>query len=333
MARAKKLSERARAVRDRRKSTKKQPSKKSSTGRDTHARGLPPVMVRGGGYSPAKTRKPKRRKKNVRRRFDVALATPGVEIRLPSVPATRIGWRIVSFVMVVCLVVFLSHLLRSPLYRVQMAEIQGAIRLTSEDINRALNVYNLTIFDLNPQKLEEKLQITFPEIKKVSVQVNLPAEVVVTLDERVPMINWIQDSKTQWVDAEGFAFAPRGVVESLVSVEANASPPMPIQIDVDDAPLESFIAPKAFMPSDLVAAVLTLGPQVPEGQTIVYDLRHGLGWKDARGWDVYFGMDVADLEEKLSIYTAIVEKVQAGGITPALINVEHVHAPFYRMER
>jgi hypothetical protein len=44
-------------------------------------------------------------------------------------------------------------------------------------------------------------------------------------------------------------------------------------------------------------------------------------------------MDVADLEEKLFVYSAIVEEVQANGITPALINVEHVHAPFYRMER
>jgi hypothetical protein len=332
MAKTKKTSARSQVIRDRRKNSKK-PSKTAPTGRETTSRGQPPVMVRGGGYTPSQTRKPKRKSKNVKRRFDVALATPGVEIRLPSVPAMRLGWRLVSFVMVVGLLVLLSHLLRSPLYRVQMVDIQGAIRLTSEDINRALNIYNLSVFDLNPQKLEETLQIAFPELKQVSLQVGLPADVVVTVDERLPLINWIQDSKVQWVDAEGFAFAPRGDAESMVSVEAHASPPVPIQIDGDDTTVESFIAPKAFMPSSLVAAVLTLGPQVPEGQTIVYDSRHGLGWNDARGWDVYFGMDVADLEEKLLVYSAIIDELQTNGITPALINVEHVHAPFYRMER
>jgi hypothetical protein len=245
----------------------------------------------------------------------------------------RLGWRLVSFVMVVGLIVLLSHLMRSPLYRIQMAEIQGAIRLTSDDINRALNIYNLSVFDLNPQRLEEILQISFPELKQVSVQVGLPAEVIVTLDERVPLINWVQDSKVQWVDAEGYAFSPRGEVESLVPVEAHASPPVPIQIEGEAASMDSFITPKAFMTPDLVAAILALAPQVPSDRTIVYDSRHGLGWKDARGWDVYFGMDVADLEEKLLVYSAIVGEVQANGMTPALINIEHVHAPFYRMER
>jgi hypothetical protein len=333
MARTQQYSSRSQSVRERRSKTNSQPAKNARASHEITTQGLPPVMVRGGGYTTSQARKPKRKAKNVKRRFDVALATPGVEIRLPSIPAVRLGWRIVSFGMVAGLVALLSHLLRSPLYQVQMVDIQGAVRLTSEDINRSLNIYNKSVFDLMPEQMVETLQSTYPELKEVSVQIGLPAKVMVTLDERVPLINWVEASSVQWVDAEGFAFAPRGEAESLVTVDAHDSPEIPVQIEGDGASLGSFVAPKVFLPTDLVQAVLTLGPQVPEGRNIVYDSLHGLGWNDVRGWDVYFGMDVADLQEKLLVYSAIVEQLQAEGLTPALINVEHIHAPFYRLER
>lgn len=333
MARTTQTTSRSQSVRERRSKTKSQPAKNSRPSQELTPRDLPPVMVRGGGYTATQARRPKRKVKNVKRRFDVALATPGVEIRLPSVPAVRPGWRIVSFGMVVGLVALLSHLLRSPQYQVQMVDVQGAVRLTSEEINQTLNVYNKSIFDLLPGQMVETLQIAYPELKEVSVQIGLPAKVMVTLDERVPLINWVQESNVQWVDAEGFAFSPRGEVESLITVDAQDTPVVPVQIEEDGTPLGSITATKVFLPTDLVQAVLTLGPQVPEGRKIVYDSLHGLGWNDARGWDVYFGMDVIDLQEKLFVYAAIVEELQAEGVTPALINVEHIHAPFYRLER
>jgi hypothetical protein len=36
---------------------------------------------------------------------------------------------------------------------------------------------------------------------------------------------------------------------------------------------------------------------------------------------------------KLLVYKAFVKKIKDEGITPAFINLEHVHAPYYRMER
>ena len=44
-------------------------------------------------------------------------------------------------------------------------------------------------------------------------------------------------------------------------------------------------------------------------------------------------MDTVDIQMKLTVYQAIVAELQSKGITPALINVEHVQAPYYRMER
>jgi hypothetical protein len=39
------------------------------------------------------------------------------------------------------------------------------------------------------------------------------------------------------------------------------------------------------------------------------------------------------MEMKLLVYQAIVDRLQKEGITPALISVENVHAPYYRLER
>ena len=292
-------------------------------------------MVRGSGGYGLSQGKPERKRKPVKRRFDIALSSPGVEIRLPSMPVVRTGWRLASFVLVAGLLVLLSHLWNSPNYLVQMAEVQGSLRLTSGDINRTLNVYNKSIFTINPHQMENTLLITYPELADVSVQVGLPATILVTLDERLPVLVWQQDANIQWVDADGIAFSPRGEVDALIWVEAHAAPPLPPRVDDADPSLDADViaAPQAFMPPDLVSAILMLGAQAPEGAPLVYDPRHGLGWNDARGWDVYFGMDVADVETKHLVYQAVAERLQADGIQPALINVEHVHAPYYRLER
>ncbi|MCK4899942.1 MAG: hypothetical protein KAS38_14275, partial [Anaerolineales bacterium] len=59
---------------------------------------------------------------------------------------------------------------------------------------------------------------------------------------------------------------------------------------------------------------------------------HGLGWRDSQGWEVYFG-DVSDIDIKLRIYEALVDKFAAEGLNPVLVSVEHMHSPYYRMER
>ena len=66
---------------------------------------------------------------------------------------------------------------------------------------------------------------------------------------------------------------------------------------------------------------------------LVYDSVHGLGWNDPKGWEVYFGSEDQDMEMKLTVYQALVDRLENEGIQPAMISVEYVHAPYYRMER
>jgi hypothetical protein len=245
-----------------------------------------------------------------------------------------LGWRAISLIIVAALLALLYFFWNSPTFTVMAAEVNGTERLTNEEINRVLNVWNQPIFMVDPLRMHADLQTTFPELVEISVQVGLPARVIVTIEERLPLLAWQLESRTYWVDAQGIAFPPRGLVEDLVFVLAADSPPSPLPSqEEEDSPLQEEPLSHAFMSPDMVSAILALYPQSPHDTPLVYDPVHGLGWLDGRGWQVYFGLDVLDIETKLHVYEAVVEHLISAGTQPALISVEHIHAPYYRLER
>jgi hypothetical protein len=287
---------------------------------------------------------PRSKKKTKRgaqkRRYDIALSTPGVEIRLPAIPSVKLGWKLVSFILAGSLLLVLYHLWTAPLYQVQFVELQGSQYLSNETVNRLLNVYNKPVFELDPQQMEEIMEFAFPGLlKDVSVQVGLPATVIVSVQEREPVIAWVQDGTIRWIDLEGIAFDPISENDALIQVVASASPPAPVVIpenpedlEEDINPLEVVLTPEAFMFPEMVAGIIQMSEQAPEGVPLVYDPQHGLGWHTRSGWDVYFGMDVTDIGQKLVVYDAIVKQLKEDGISPDMISVEYVHAPYYRLE-
>jgi hypothetical protein len=314
----------------------------------------PPVMVRSNpvAVAPAAQKRGK-----TRRRYDVALGVPGAELRLPALPQVRVGWRLISLVMVALLGAALYHLWNSPKYQVEAVKVVGLQRLSSDEVNAALNVAGQPVFSLNPGALRLQLLKDFPELKSASVAVGWPNRVTVTVSERLPVLTWQQDGKTLFVDADGMAFAPRPGEKPLGPlIQASSSPPalltgdQPTQTSVQDqlaAINQSSAAgqtgkvtvsstqPAAVRPwltPQMVAGILTLAKQAPKGTNVVYDRQHGLGWKDAGGWNVYFG-DGQDMAMKLNVYKAVVKQLKSEDITPAFISVEYVHAPYYHTQQ
>jgi cell division septal protein FtsQ len=286
-----------------------------------------PVMVRGEvlGFP-----KPIRRVSKARRRLDVALPIPGAEMRFPAIPQYQIGMRLVSGLLTLTLGVILYFLWSSPFFAVKKIEVAGLQRLTSRDVNTVLNPDNQPIFSFSSLSLEKKLATAFPEFSKVSVEINMPNSVIATVSERVPILKWRQDGRTVLIDANGFAFPDRAIQENgpSLAVEALSSPPAAIIDPVKDATTQT-----PFLSSEMVSAIVSMGAQVPTGTTMIYDEQHGgLGWKDNRGWEVYLG-DVRDIDMKLKVYTAILKKLKKEEITPILISVVSVHAPYIRVER
>ena len=294
----------------------------------SHA-GQPPVLARRGLQAMAT---PLRRQKTPRRRYDLTLSVPGAEVRLPSLPAVRFSWRIASGVLVALMLLTIYAVLFSPVFQVELLEVEGLQRLTLDDLSQALGIAGEPVVSLNPMLIRQELLNAFPDLSQVKVFVGLPASVRLVITERQPLVAWSRSGETVWVDEEGVVFPQRGEAPpGLVHVEANALPLLSIPL-FEDAADQSFVQDAERINPQLVNVLLAMSKYMPGSAGMVFDDQRGFGWGDERGWDVYFGPRLTDIDQKLLVYQVIVDRLQAEGIQPALISVEYLHAPYYRME-
>jgi hypothetical protein len=321
------------AARRKDKRTKKIKPQASTRRYTVEARSQPPVMVRGNlNGIPLRTRKAGKTK--ARRRYDLTLNVPGAEMRLPALPQVAIGPRLVSGALVIALGIMAYFLWTAPTFQVQAAEITGLQRLSGNDVNTVLDISGKPIFTMSAQELEKKLREAFPEFSTVSVKIGFPQDVQVTVVERQPILTWRQDDRTVLVDANGVAFPQRGPAEvgPALTVVASGSPAAMAGAVQEAGPEGEAQANAQFMPVDMVSAILSMSAFVPQNTPLIYDSEHGLGWKATQGWDVYFG-DIKDIDVKLRVYQAMLKTFKQEKINPALISVEYVHTPYYRLEQ
>ncbi len=308
-----------------------------------YAAEAPSVFVRGGLGTPVVQRAQSR----VRRKIAIPLGSPGSEMQVPSLPILHPGWRLFSGLITVLLSAILIMSLSSSDFEVGTPEIQGIQRLNRGDLQAVMNVEGTPIFMIDPRQMTEKLVGAFPELTGIAVKVKMPHHVIVSAQERAPVLAWQYDEKTLWIDPEGMVFPMRGDVEyPLLMVYADEAPPtvalettaedtQPAAGDSnenEDQKKEKLLTHRKVEPQ-VMQAILSLSNQMPAETALVFSRRDGLGWSDPRGWDVYIGSSLDDLDLKMAIYNRIVEKIESQGIQPGMISVAHIHAPFYRLEQ
>ena len=270
------------------------------------------------------------------RRYDIAMSTPfaraaGSAETSPTpalhlhMPKFGFGPRWISFLLIALCGTALYFITSDALFVTTGANVIGNNRVSADEISSVLGVMGKPSILLNPAQIEYNILATFPDISAAQVDINLPAEVVVTVSERQPVAAWQQAGQTVWVDAQGYAFPPRGLVEGLVTVSASGAPSAP-----DGANSTQIIGARPFLTPAMAAALITLSPNVPKGSTLIYDPRYGLGWTDPRGWQAYFGHTNGDMTTKLGVYQSMLNYLAQKGIKPTLISVEYPDTPFYR---
>jgi len=284
-----------------------------------------PVMVRGEVMGLPHV---ERKSSKPRRRLDIALNIPGAELRLPAFPQIQFGWRFVSGFLALVLGVLLYYAWNAPFLQVQEIKIDGLQRLSQKDVSSRLDILGKPIFYANPQKMKESIEVSFPEFTKVSVEVKLPNFVLVSVEERTPILVWRQDDKSVLVDANGYAFPIRGDGGNEPALVVEASGPPPSVIPSDTLALQMM----PFLTVEMVSGIVSMSAVAPSNTPILYSREHGLGWKDKKGWEVYFG-DVYQIDMKLNVYKALVKKIKQEKLEPVLISVEFVRAPYYRLEQ
>lgn len=295
-----------------------------------------PVLMRGGKLDvPVQPRKPAK----MRRRYDISLGSQGAEVRLPPVPFVRPSWRWLSGLVTAALLALVGLMWSYPEFIVQAIEVQGLQRLEVREVHLVLGIQGDSIFSLDPDVLAYDLGLAFPEFSEVQVHVSLPNSVVVQVHERVPALGWSNSQGLVLVDAEGISFPARGVVNGegqpfpvvrapdLVMKPADES-----EEDGEALVMNPYVNRRLLEPVQ-VAALIRMAEEAPPNSQIIFNPRHGMGWRDPAGWVVFFGHDGADMDAKVQMYRAIVADLQSRNLTPEYISVEFLHAPYYRMER
>ena len=325
----KRKSSRSDIVRQRRRSRTQgaSPQKRKSRGKSSY-RELPPITARGVVNDFAI----ERHKKSQKRRFNAVLSLP----RLRGLPRPiarvlphariRLGWRLLSLILVILLGTGLYLAWTLPEFRVSAAQITGNQRIPADEINAALELDGSPIFLLTPTHIREQALRAYPELASVQVSFDLPNLVTVDVTERQPVIQWQQDGGYAWIDETGTVFLPRGEAGGLIVVQALGAPPVITPLEEDP------LVPPPFIMEETVKALVALAPYVPAGTPILYDPVTGLSWTDTRGWQAIFGSG-EDMEVKARVYQAMVDWLTQRGIQPILINVAYPDAPFYRVEQ
>ena len=314
---------RAEAVRRRR---RQQTEKRLTQSSVLATRPLPPITSRGTPYIVPTRATPSTKRTPSTRRFQTAFTMPGVEVRMPAISFTRaeIKWRLLSFTLSLLFGVALYLAWTLPEFRVTTTQVLGNQRLSADEINAVLSSAGQPIFTLMPNELGTRLRLNYPELASAKVTLGLPNVVTVNVVERQPVILWQQGSGYTWIDDNGIAFRPRGAAENAIPVTALAAPAPGLPSGNDP------LSPIPYVSADMVKAIETLAPSVPQGTTLVYDPQHGLGWADSRGWQVFFGSDAKDMALKLQVYQALVTSLTQQGIHPTFISVQYANAPYYR---
>jgi hypothetical protein len=260
---------------------------------------------------------PKRRKAapRARRRYDIAVGGPNVEVLIPSIPIT-FSARSLAVFLAMGLVGLLLFLLMASSFEAGIPQVQGNSLLPSEAIASASGVQGRNVFMLSPSKVSAQLALSEPGVKKAVVSVLWPNRVQVTIQERAPILDWTQGGQEFWVDAEGVFFPVAKPLDGLVRVEVPENGPA---IPAGGQPA---ISP------EVVQGALQLMVALPQAGHVVYDQQRGLGIVDPRGWPVYFG-DATDLAAKADLYQRVVSDLLSKGIRPKLVSVENPEQPYY----
>jgi len=261
------------------------------------------------------------------RRFNIALGLPEFHLDKPKLvmPRMRANLRFASIIISLLLGVVIYLAFSLPYFYVPTATVLGNNRISKEEITNVTGVVGQSIFMIKPDDLETRLRTNYPELLSAEVKAYLPNHVYVTVTERTPVILWQKGEGYTWIDREGVAFRPRGLEAGLVPVLA-VDEPLPGTAVSNDP-----FSPPPYMQKELVDAVLALSPLLPAGTTMTFDSTHGLGWKDPRGWQAFFGTSANDMPLKARVYQSLVDSLMSRSVYPAIINVVYPEAPFYRM--
>lgn len=154
----------------------------------------------------------------------------------------------------------------------------------TQEIAQVAGVNGWNIFFVDPRAVEKAVR-TLPEFKDVQVYVTLPNTVEIYTVERTPRFVWEVAGKNFWVDQEGIAMRPRGMV--------------PNGWHVRDSEGKAVKYGERINPDAFNAAVSLINAWKDSPKYFEWTKAHGLTLRDEHGWTIYFG-SANQMQDKLT---------------------------------
>lgn len=223
------------------------------------------------------------RPRQKRATFDIAAP----RVTLNPWPGAR-DWRasrpkFAAAVLVVLLLGAIYAMFNLDLFYVADAEVVGNKLVSRAEVQQAAGVRGWNIFFVEPDQVAAAVR-TLPEFQDVQVYATLPNTVEIFTTERKPVFVWEVGGKNYWVDAQGIAMRPRGLVPNGWHVR-----------DAEGQPGQygARVNPDAFN-----AAVSLINVWKESPKFFEWTKEHGLTLRDSHGWLIYFG-SASQMSDKL----------------------------------
>lgn len=245
-----------------------------------------------------------------RRRAQVS--TPSVRVRRQVGLLRLLSWRLVSLAIVIGLSAVLYVFLTADTFYVRTVSIGGQQYLSGEEIFHLADIAQRHIFWIDAQEVERRLEAV-PNLADATVLIGWPPQMVqILVVEREPALIWEQQIRV-WVDANGIVMKLREDRGGLVRVVVpNATEP---------------IAVGQRIPRAILDGALQLKRRYPNIDVLLYDPIKGLGYRDGRGWTVWYGTG-EDIDTKLLVYNALVARIYPA-VQPGEIVMVDPDRPYY----
>ncbi|OQY87051.1 MAG: hypothetical protein B6D41_12510 [Chloroflexi bacterium UTCFX4] len=167
---------------------------------------------------------------------------------------------------------------------VSQPAVIGAKIVPRQEIAQVAGVDGWNIFFVDPRAVERAVR-ALPEFKDVQVYVTLPNTVEIYTVERAPRFVWEVADKNFWVDQEGIAMRPRGMV--------------PNGWHVRDSEGKTVQYGERINPDAFNAAVSLINAWKAAPKYFEWTKAHGLTLRDEHGWLIYFG-SANQMQDKLT---------------------------------
>jgi cell division septal protein FtsQ len=210
----------------------------------------------------------------------------------PAAPKWQaVGPRLMAALLLVILGWTTYYIFSSPRFYVYGVEVQGNVLVAAEEVYAATELEGVSIFWVDSDQTAARVE-ALPSVKSAQVKVRLPAQVVITIEERNPEFVWQIGDAQWWIDVEGTVIPSRTVLSNTLTI-----------IDIDAQP---------------VSPGQALDPSII-----------GISFNTPEGWPVHLG-DGQNMDAKLTILINLRKDLLARGTAPEFIDIRFVEKPFYK---